>query len=1061
MRTVLFSAAARGTTDLSLVRSILDAVASRVAGDAWLGRLTDETLRRVKMALRQVARRKVFIVVREISEFSNKHADVLWTVGRALQCSDSGDWVIASRTRPTAQHGEGRAVHTVRQVVEAAGFYHDLGKNNQGFQKKIAAKEAAADRFRHEVLSLAQLRGIAWKNDDLLQTALPLPVVGSAADPQAGMDWVEYLVLAHHRLPGSCGAAVDLEADKHINSSVAGRSLAAVDAHVAATTRRDELRLPVPGRMDFVLSRLALMLADHFVSSVRHSIDATKTPPGGALRAQVLKAISAPSTALANPDDARRGWRGQSLSGHLQAVGRMARVIAPVMADGRWMAGLPLIEKGRFVRKAGREGRYAWQQDAAALCARYAKSLPPHLGGLVLVGASTGSGKTRGCLAMADALCGGAFRVTTALALRTLTLQTGGEYRDAKVFDLTDDEIDVLIGSRAVLEIDAYKRRADSGSQKGGGETAETNVNPLLQTGRDDGIDVSEDTAPEEMELRREDLAESAAFLPFIETQCTKRGQKRYLDVPVLVTTLDQIVRSADHRRAGWILPWLRLSSSNVLILDEVDNYDLNDFPVLLRLVEFAAMLGVHLILSSATLYPAFVNSLVAAWKAGTMERARFKGIQVESLSCALVGDKTQASRIVSADVIEEEFARFVDLMTQHLPVKRLARLCGGAATPSRRALFDAIYDQALELHTHHSLRVPGKRARMSMGLVRMAHVVDATGFAQYVDSLTPRKEGPKEGPLVRIVLYHSQNSVLARSLIEMRLDQMLTRKQDPLAPLRDPDAKNALDQAEAQGRDLCLIVVATPVEEVGRDHDFDWAVIEPSSARSIVQTCGRVLRHRPDTVDAPNVAVLAQNFRAIKQQERNEKGTRVGPCFRQPGFEPAEGFPSHDMASLLFDPSPDERKTPSGLIIDARLCLRPAEREIGHLENLAIQDRLAKVFSREWADNPVRSMVRNHYANHRLRGGTPEIRAVLDFGERVYRIEEGGQVKFSGLSLTTTSNLKNVGLWRLDWMDIAQQFPGLQAEDDKFWTMPLPDGAVKTALCVDPLWGYSPAKTA
>ncbi|MDR8345993.1 hypothetical protein FPK41_23920, partial [Acinetobacter baumannii] len=49
------------------------------------------------------------------------------------------------------------------------------------------------------------------------------------------------------------------------------------------------------------------------------------------------------------------------------------------------------------------------------------------------------------------------------------------------------------------------------------------------------------------------------------------------------------------------------------------------------------------------------------------------------------------------------------------------------------------------------------------------------------------------------------------------------------------------------------FIVIATPVEEVGRDHDFDWAIIDASSVQSIVQTAGRVNRHRLEKVQQPN----------------------------------------------------------------------------------------------------------------------------------------------------------------------------------------------------------------
>lgn len=77
------------------------------------------------------------------------------------------------------------------------------------------------------------------------------------------------------------------------------------------------------------------------------------------------------------------------------------------------------------------------------------------------------------------------------------------------------------------------------------------------------------------------------------------------------------------------------------------------------------------------------------------------------------------------------------------------------------------------------------------------------------------------------------------------------------------------------------FIVVATPLEEAGRDHDFDWAVIDPSSAQSIVQTSGRVNRHRlveADKADKANFVILGCDLKWLRASQR--KGIGGQPCF-------------------------------------------------------------------------------------------------------------------------------------------------------------------------------------
>ncbi|WP_238149480.1 hypothetical protein [Arsenophonus endosymbiont of Aleurodicus floccissimus] len=89
---------------------------------------------------------------------------------------------------------------------------------------------------------------------------------------------------------------------------------------------------------------------------------------------------------------------------------------------------------------------------------------------------------------------------------------------------------------------------------------------------------------------------------------------------------------------------------------------------------------------------------------------------------------------------------------------------------------------------------------------------------------------------------YHSQQVLLLRHAQEKHLDAGLKRKEETgetPAALNDPMIRNHLNHTKT--KQLIFILIATPVEEVGRDHDFDWAVIEPSSYRSLIQLAGRV----------------------------------------------------------------------------------------------------------------------------------------------------------------------------------------------------------------------------
>jgi CRISPR-associated endonuclease/helicase Cas3 len=157
------------------------------------------------------------------------------------------------------------------------------------------------------------------------------------------------------------------------------------------------------------------------------------------------------------------------------------------------------------------------------------------------------------------------------------------------------------------------------------------------------------------------------------------------------------------------------------------------------------------------------------------------------------------------------------------------------------------------------------------------------------------------ENTEVRVMAYHSQQVLLLRSLQERHLDKVLKRKEEPggiPGALNEPVIRQhltAIKKSSSKIKNVLFILVATPVEEVGRDHDFDWAVIEPSSYRSIIQLAGRVKRHRQGEVSEPNIALMQYNWKGIREQ--NDENAKV---FNRPGFEDLIRLITHDITQLI-----------------------------------------------------------------------------------------------------------------------------------------------------------------
>ena len=431
------------------------------------------------------------------------------------------------------------------------------------------------------------------------------------------------------------------------------------------------------------------------------------------------------------------------------------------------------------------------------------------------------------------------------------------------------------------------------------------------------------------------------------------------IGAPILVSTIDYLIAAGEpQRQAHHALAGLRMMSSD-LILDEIDSYEPLAPIAVLRLIVMAGLHGRNVVVSSATLAQPVA---VAVWRAfafgcalgstlrGEVPARQFNVAFLNDLIAPVVGRHADEAAFAAA-----YFAYGTSLSGALAPTSAPARpryrvpelLPVDEAKPAD--WFSVIRQAAEAMHDRHGWRDEVSGKRLSFGLVRVANIGVAIRVAETLAGALPH---------ARVACYHSGHFALQRYHIELRLDQFLTRKHgDGMAHiLQDPDIRKIL--RGHSGPDIPLIVVATPVEEIGRDHDFDWAVIEPSSAQSIVQTAGRVNRHRLADIDptAPNVGILQFNRKHI---------LRKALAFTRPGLETADHpYSSHDLGDLLNWSRLDA--------IDARLrfdhSAHPLAAQDDASINRAISRPLARIFGNDnrgnlWMslDTYVEAPLRDH----------------------------------------------------------------------------------------------------
>ena len=755
-------------------------------------------------------------------------------------------------------------------IAAASGYSHDIGKAGSYFVEKLQraanGHRVEADPVRHEWISMKVMERML--QGDALEDALRTLTNKALAEKPAFhkgagsiADVLLYICATHHRLFGpsltpKVSTLTRLDTTNHVSVHRSAFTYPSApdkvlgdDFSEALADRLQKLNLAANESSQTEpywygiawLARVALILADHGVSSMlggtcgengqRHAI--SPDSPG-------LYANTWPKHA----DVPSLGYN-QRLEDHLIAVADKAQEIANAMCQ----MSLPSLnaKQVRAILTPAQEGpgaeRFAWQDKAVESIQQWRKATDAPL--LIFNIASTGAGKTVMNIKAACAAALGAPRLSYALNLRTLTLQTGGALK--RDFLLGRDSVATVIGDQVTTRLH---------------ESEHTAANPQHSAG--DMADVFDD-----VEIQ---VDGGTHQLPgWLSPITDKRPEWRaILASPVLVSTIDFLVQAGEPGRQGHhAAALLRLMHSD-LILDEVDSYDTESLVAILRLIQVAAQLGRNVICSSATLPWPIAYAVAEAYQSGHQVYAALNG-RVPNKGVVVLNDLLQP-RWYTAELSFSDYYRFIlkDLSAHPVPVTKRPILQKIDRTSGLSGFFNAIKQGVEQLHADNQWTFRGGDKKVSFGLVRVANIQTANEVAEELQAL----------PGTYVCLYHARDFVIQRHLKEKALDSLLCRKTGNQSIDQDPIIQAICDETSAQP--LRFVVVATPVEEVGRDHDFDWAVIEPSGSHSIIQTAGRVNRHRRELVNQPNIAVLQYNMRAMRAEK---------VVFTRPGPESGKGF--------------------------------------------------------------------------------------------------------------------------------------------------------------------------
>ena len=875
------------------VARVLDRYFWRIGDRTWRGKATNACLDRVSRELRRKATRNTAVVIHEIRSAHESRVPIL-RIGARHSFSDTGIAPIAARP---VQLAKTLSVSSNRAIVQTAALFHDLGKATNLFQEKLRrvleGGKPEADAVRHELYSVAVWDHLFGNTpDDSLPEALRnltpeqidsaceavlevLTATVTAPNQPLSFAFLKYegsfsyaigmLILTHHRLPDADSDLLKPLAVAHVHPSegfdakngfkiAPGSPFWHEDWWRNALQRSADLLRPGTALIGIdVYLRAALMMGDHLGSSQKKPSDQRADHLANTIRAEGSDKLQ--------PAD--------SLSQHVRRVHSAARHGVDLFE--RYVNRFPALDEEEMpvdiaFPSSSKDERFRWQAEAAKaareLCAE------KEGGFFACLMAGTGTGKTRGApTILAGAVFGDVrlerryFRVSLCLGLRVLATQSAKEYVSDLRFNCQD--ISILVGQAPL----AFSHGEDKDVEGETGSESLIEIPDWLKVEMATGGVPEPGDSHEADWLRTLSLDTGRGLPAFCEKILQAAGPRaddgrRLLVPPITVGTIDHLMGVASPVNSRYLLQSLRVATAD-LILDEIDQFDGEDIAAIGRLIYQAAVVGRRVIIMSATLTPDIANAFHAAYREGWSQFAATYGL-ANHVNLLVAGDAPGSCRTnVRGDTLEDMLALSTDATLRALAM----------ANPARRAeilpacdrwpdLVDQIDHACHRLHNLNAVDIEG--FNVSFGMIRMTRITHTAALAAQIAA-------KETGSHLRVSLcLHSQFPRLNRGWIEARLKCALTRKgNDPHAGLRGlcHDEGVFKRASEAETRNIEIVLITSPVIETGNDLDFDWAILDPISTRSVIQAAGRVWRHRPVFGNQLNVMILGRSPIAMQTE--------------------------------------------------------------------------------------------------------------------------------------------------------------------------------------------------
>lgn len=917
-------------------QAILDKYLFRTGRRTWSGKISNEGLSDLKTELSAKAKNNGISVCATVH--SRKGDFIAWIVGHRDNFMGNRTPVSISRqewyqnmTQRTVQHD------ILINITTLSGYLHDIGKTNDGFQNMLRGSSQhnkCTDNIRHEFLSFLVLTSLAngfvnkpdvvRPNDNELVENLSQLTLSKLRDhvKAAYAFFNEYmlkyihkdkyvfkiegeninlfknislLILSHHKFPGYVADkqnafnivpyikkkdkdfTITLEGDNLSNTTKSKQYnffsddsnkyislLIAKIQEIGIFFKNNivDIHNVFPGL--FEIGYTFLTMNDHYVSS----------------QIEESRATLSNCNLYANKitKDNKKLVMNQKLDYHLYRIGTLIKKsLRQSIILNDFMKYYNSIETctldSKVISPKQLENKFDWQYFAR-------KSVEKSYGGFIgFVVAGTGSGKTIGNLSILSGLPSNQdnMRITTALGLRSLTLQSGNVIKNI-VSSEDNERVAIHIGDEIIRKITEIDNQG----------------NVDLNVFEDVDIEDMESDYKDNIQYIDEILSDNNFETNDLIQTYVPKDMYSYICSPFLVTTADSLV-SVNKRK--YII--MRLMTSD-LILDEFDNYDLEDQLILLKLIKMSASFGRKIIISSATLPVETAKAIMQSYYLGYKQYTYLNGLK-ENIHIGFFSENKNFIQTKECETLEIGHS-FYDYMNNGFanslnvkPAIRKGELLSTFLNERNDNIVDDILDSCYKLHQYHHESYGN--INFSMGFLRIGTIKNTIKVSQELVSQERVNRFQNLETLYFIIPYHSRQILVFKDKLEKWLNIIGNRKtslneifdmNDKLLDHEIPSLKNLFLESEKKGiKNIMFLLVASTIEEVGRDHDFDYMIHSPSGMQPLIQSAGRVQRHR-EKEGGTNIILLD---RPIFSENKEH-------IFQYPGVE----TPIHPDVSLLFE---------------------------------------------------------------------------------------------------------------------------------------------------------------